>query len=252
MKHYQTALCEVYLLIFSFALFAQSKDSTHLDKSFKFSGDISITNNGISLIPSFALGKPALLAFFSAKKGRFSYEPQSGFSLEAKPWFTSHWLRYKLVHKQTFDLGVGTSFSAAFFSSSIVRNGVVREAILAERFINLEVMPIYKISETSSISLMYWYGFNVGKEANTERLHFLTLNGNFFSIPLGKNWQGRLIPQIFYLFQDGREGIYFSNTLGIAHRKLPLWLSSQINQPIQTNVEPNLGFLWNVLLTYSF
>ncbi len=252
MKHYKLVVCKFYLLIFSLTLFAQNEDSTRLNKFFKFSGDISITNNGISLIPSFALGKPALLAFFAAKKGRFSYEPQSGFSLEAKPWFTSHWLRYKLVHQSRVDLNVGTSFSAAFFSSSIVSNGVVREAILAERFINLELMPVYKVSEKSSVSLMYWYGFNVGKEANTERLHFLTLNGNFFNISLGKSWQGRLIPQVFYLFQDGRKGVYFSNSIGIAHYKLPLWLSSQINQPIHTNIEPNLGFLWNVMLTYSF
>jgi len=68
MKYYKLLVCKFYLLICSLTLFAQNEDSTRLNKSFKFSGDISITNNGISLIPSFALGKPALLAFFAAKK----------------------------------------------------------------------------------------------------------------------------------------------------------------------------------------
>jgi len=52
---------------------------------------------------------------------------------------------------------------------------------------------------------------------------------------------------------DGDTDSFFvSGVAGIGHKKLPLFLSSQINQPVVTSISPNPGFSWNVGLSYTF
>ena len=58
-------------------------------------GNIQLTNNAISPVPSFSLGKPALLTTLYLQKGRFSFSPEFNFDLQAKPWSVNTWLRYQ-------------------------------------------------------------------------------------------------------------------------------------------------------------
>lgn len=78
---------QVFILISSLFIFnislAQEEKKPFLDD---FSGTASVTNNGISLIPSFSLGDPALIFDLKFKKGRLSFEPDMRFALEGKPW----------------------------------------------------------------------------------------------------------------------------------------------------------------------
>lgn len=71
----------VYLIVPT-SLLAQKKDSTTIPLT--FSGSVTVTNNGISLIPAFSLGKPEMLFNFSVTKNRFSFEPQLRYNLEDK------------------------------------------------------------------------------------------------------------------------------------------------------------------------
>ena len=58
---------------YSYASFAQKTDST---KAVPYvSGAITITNNGLSLIPTFSLGKPTTVFDFAAGRKRLSFEP---------------------------------------------------------------------------------------------------------------------------------------------------------------------------------
>jgi aryl-alcohol dehydrogenase-like predicted oxidoreductase len=50
---------------------------------FRFS---QVTNNGISLVQTFSLGKPAAIVTLSIGKGKLSFEPDLRFSLKEKPW----------------------------------------------------------------------------------------------------------------------------------------------------------------------
>ena len=85
--------------------FTQQADST---KSIShFSGAVSLTNNGISLIPTFSLGKPATIISLSMGRGRLSFEPELRFSLEANPRSFLFWWRYKLVRSDKFAINVG-------------------------------------------------------------------------------------------------------------------------------------------------
>ena len=87
------------LLLFGLSLlmhgsFAQRTDSTKA--AGYFAGTISVTNNGLSFIPTFSLGDPAALFLLSVGKERISFDPEFRFSREGKPW--------------TFIFGAGTEY----------------------------------------------------------------------------------------------------------------------------------------------
>ena len=58
-------------------------------------GAITVTNKGISLIPSFTLGKPATLIDLVTRKAELSFEPQFRVGLDGKPWSFVFWGRYR-------------------------------------------------------------------------------------------------------------------------------------------------------------
>jgi hypothetical protein len=96
------------ILFFGLVLnsFAQKTDSTK--KVYHFSGNALVTNNGISFIPTFSLGKPATIVNLSMGDKRLSFEPEFRFSLEGKPWSILLWGRYKIVNNDKFKFTAGT------------------------------------------------------------------------------------------------------------------------------------------------
>jgi hypothetical protein len=71
------------LLTLTLIVSSQSPEITKLPSH--FNGAITVTNNGISFIPTFSLGKPAVIFDFSVGQ-RLSFDPQLRFALEGKPW----------------------------------------------------------------------------------------------------------------------------------------------------------------------
>lgn len=79
--------------------FAQEEE-TVADKTYHFSGVITATNNGISIIPSFSLGKPALMFELSMGTEKFHSDPQFRFAMEGKPWAFVFWWRYQMYKSE--------------------------------------------------------------------------------------------------------------------------------------------------------
>lgn len=225
---------------------AQVSDSTKYSGA--ISGSIGVTNNGISLIPSFSLEKPASIFNLSLQKGRFSFDPEFTFSLEGKPWYQIYWLRYKVVSSSKFQLGAGAHLGLNFRSKFLPPVG---EAILTERYLVAELSPTYSISKTISLGLYYLHGrgFDIGTE---QALHFIGLNTNFAEIGVSKNLLLSLNPQVYYLKAYGPEGWYFTSTFGLRLKKSPFSLKSTLNKVIQTKIPGSKDFLWNLVLTCSF
>jgi len=239
----------LFFLILSFITYSQNLETSK--KPLIFSGDIGLTNNGIDMIPSFSLDKPAFYTFLSIDKGRFGYNPEATFSLDGRPWYVNYWLRYKLIDKERFNTGFRTSFSLFYENLNILENGIEKEIIQAQRYLNFELTPAYNISGNSSISLVYLYSHGL-EPVTIKNINFISLNGNFTNIGLGNYFYCKLLTQLYYLNQDSNDGVYFSATFGVVHKKTSLTLSSQINQPITTSIIPNPGFIWNISLTWSF
>lgn len=229
--------------------FAQQADSTKPISH--FSGAVSVTNNGISLIPTFSLGKPAAIISLSTGRGRLSFDPELRFSLEGKPWSFLFWWRYKLVRSDRFVMNVGIHPALNFKTEVVQVNGISQETMVTRRYFAGELSPNYLLTKNISVGMYYLYsrGLDNGTIGNT---HFLTLNSNFSNIPLPKQFFMKLAPQFYYLKLDQQDGFYFSAALTLANRNSPFSISTIINKSIQNNITASKDFIWNASLIYSF
>jgi hypothetical protein len=227
---------------------AQKADSTK--SPVHFSGAISVTNNGISLVPTFSLGKPAVLFHLSRGKGRLSFDPDMRFALQGKPWSFLFWWRYQLVKTKKFAMKLGAHPALNFKTQAVTINGVAQNQLIARRYLAGELTPNYFLSKNISIGLYYLYsrGFDEGSPKNT---HFLTVNSNFSHIKLPNRFYMKFTPQLYYLKQDKLDGYYATAALALAKQNFPLSLSTIVNKTIHTNIASK-NFVWNINLVYSF
>lgn len=226
--------------------FAQNRDSTLF-----FRSALSVTQNGFSFIPSFSLGKPAIIFEPSIGNKRLSFEPQFRFALEGKPWSFIFIYRYKLINRSKFQLQVGGHIPAIIFSTqSVIRNAVTDDVIVSQRFLAAELIPNYIVSNNVSIGLylLRGHGFDKG---GVQDSYFAGLRSTITKINITKQIFFKFNPQVYYLKTDDKDGIYVTNTLTLATRNLPLSISNIVNKAIRSDI-PAKDFDWNVSLIYSF
>lgn len=246
---FKSAVYRALLLIFSAFThysFAQKNDSTLFFKS-----ALSVTQNGFSFIPSFSLGKPAVIFEPSVGNKRFSFEPQFRFALEGKPWSFIFIYRYKIFNKGKFQITLGGHIPAIVFSTdSVVANGVGKDVIIARRFLAGEIAPNYQLTKNISIGLLYLQGHGFQPEG-TQNTWFLGLRSNFSYTKLSERFFARFNPMLFYLRTDNDKGYYATYTITLAAKNFPLSISHTLNQAIQSEIRAK-KFDWNVSLVYSF
>jgi hypothetical protein len=114
-------------------------------------GQITATNNGVSLIPAFSLGKPAVLFDMNIGKGRLSFDPMFRFGMNGKPWAFVFWWRYKFIQEKKFNLGLGAHPSVVFRDVSVTENGVARNFLAAQRYFAWEVSPTYLLAKNANL-----------------------------------------------------------------------------------------------------
>lgn len=243
------------LLLFGVALLigsklsAQLKDSTRLDKH--FSGSIQLTHNGISLVPTFSLGKPAVLFLISAGGKRLSFEPDIRFSLSGKPWSMLFWLRYRPQITEKFSLTLGIHPALNFRSQSIIVNGETHDHIITRRFLATEIAPVLKLGPRFQAGLYYLYsrGLDPGVARNN---HFITIHANVHSIPLPGKLLFRLNPQVYYLKQDQRDGFFVTSFFSLARKRFPFSITGIVNKRLSGDIPGAKDFVWNTSMVYSF
>jgi hypothetical protein len=213
----------------------------------KFNGNVSLNTNGIAPIPSFSLGKPALIAAFNLQKKRFSFDPQIAYGLDMRPWIIDNWVHYRLIYKPKFELRTGVDFSMFFSEYDTGDSKIVQ----GQQYITFELAGIFRFSPGSILSLMYWS--DNGQDPGS-------INGNFFNviyerndIAIGKSILFSASLQIFYLaYTANNDGLFVSPRVASSIRNVPLSLYFQATQTIQSNMEPFPGFRWNVGIAYLF
>jgi hypothetical protein len=239
----------VFLLLTHFS-FSQTADSTK--RIAHFSGSVSVTHNGISVIPTFSLGKPATIFNLLVGKGKLSFEPELRFALEGKPWSFLFWWRYKLVNAGKFIIKIGAHPALNFKTEAVWANGVLKEEVMVtRRYLAGELAPNYFIAKNISVGMyyLYSYGLDWGTIRNT---HFVTVNSNFSNIKLSKQFFMRFAPQFFYLKMDKQDGAFFTSIFTLAKKNFPLSVSSIINKRIKSNIVASKNFVWNASLIYAF
>jgi hypothetical protein len=247
MKKNAGLLIIVSLLLTHFS-FSQKTDSTK--SMYQIKGAVTVTTKGISLVPTFTLGKPAAIFDLSMGKKKLFFEPQLRFSLKGKPWSFLFWWRYKLVKTNKIAVTLGAHPALNFREETNTVNGVSNTIMVVRRYLAAEISPNYFISKNTSIGMYYLISHGLDKGTiNTG--HFLTINSNFSHIKLGNQFFARFNPQVYYLYQDGKDGFYVTSALTLAKKNFPLTLQSIMNKVIHTNITSQ-NFVWNVSLVYSF
>ncbi|WP_394993571.1 hypothetical protein [Emticicia sp.] len=228
--------------------FSQKEDS--LKAKINVNGAISVTNNGISVIPTFILGKPAIIFDLVVRKKRFSFEPQFRFAVqEFKPWSFIFWLRYKLVETKKFSMGVGVHPSTVFGNTVATVNGVSKELITIRRFWAGEISPTYIVSK--NVNFGVYYLSSIGLADATKNTNFVALGGNISNIKTVGGFSLKVSPQIYYLQMDTNKGYYVTSAFSLAKANFPLSLQSIVNKKIRSTILSK-DFVWNVSLIYSY
>lgn len=228
--------------------FSQVADSSKPVKH--FSGTASITNNGIALVPNFSMEKPAVLFIMSLGGERFSFDPDIRFGLDGKPWTMLFWARYKILTNRKFRLHTSAHLGINYRNTPIIINNISSENSIARRYLAAELAPNYYF--TKNISAGVYYLYSRGLDPGTSRTnHFLTLNANFAHLPLNKKFYLRFNPQVFYLYQDGREGFFATGLVALAKNNFPLSVSYLVNKRLSGNILSK-DFINSFSLIYSF
>ncbi len=242
------AVCALHIAL---VCSSQNEDSTKHELTVK--GNISVANNGISLIPTFTLGKAALASNigFSGKK-RFSFETELLYSIEDfRPWSIAFFSHYKIVRKEKFQLTAGAHVPVVnFVTATVIKDGVEQEVIQGRRFFpNLELVPNCNLSKNFRLEMYLFFGNGIDRDVDF-RGYFFSLRPSFDHIPLaGKNFL-RFYPQLYYLRIAGDDGIYAAGTLALARQDFPLSISTTMYRTITSNI-PAKDFDWNISLNYS-
>jgi len=223
------------------------------EKTYHFNGNVSITNNGFSLIPTFSLGKPAALAELSIGGNRFSFDPQFRFDLDGlKPWSFIFIWRYKMIQTEKFQMRIGAHLPAISFQERTIQvNGSTRQQVIPYRFFTPELIPTYTISKNISVGAYYIWGIGLEKEDQTKNTQFVALRAYFNDIRLNEQFRLTWHPQIYYLSLDGTDGIYAAQSLALAHEKIPFSISSMMNVKLQSDIDTK-DFAWTISLVYTF
>jgi hypothetical protein len=215
-----------------------------------FSGTASLTNNGISIVPAFTLGKPAIMFDLAARKKRFSFEPILNFEMKKfRPWSFIFWLRYKLIQSEKFNLRIGTHPSFPFFNQEATTT-IPNPDMKAGRAYAGELAPSYQLNKSNAIGLYYLHGR--GQTVSLpKQIQLIGLNFFAGNIQLTDKLYMKGIPMIYYLDIDNKAGTYFTYTVTLAHKKSPLSISSVGNKVIKTNI-PGDNFSWNIMGNWTF
>jgi hypothetical protein len=237
------------LLHFSFISHSQSTDSTK--PITHFTGSVGITNNGLSVVPTFSFDKPTAIFLLSTGQKRLSFEPDLRFSLDLKRAGLGLWLRYKILTTGRFRLNSGVQSSVNYTITTIPARQGSKSLMQVQQFLAAELVPSYLISENLSVGLYYLYAHGL-QLSGPRNVHFLTVYSNFSNIKISSQLILQWIPQFYYLNIDRNDGIYFTSTTTLLKRNSRFSLQSTINKTIKTNIPGDENFLWSFTIFYSF
>lgn len=232
-------------------LIAQAQSTENSNQNRHIGGGVTMTNNGISLLPTFSLGKPAAIFDLSVGGDKLSFDPQLRFALDGKPWAFIFWWRYKLLNNEKFRVRVGAHPAFMFRTIPVITDGENTEVLEALRYVAGEFSPSYMLTNNISIGMYYLYGHGFQDNA-VQNSHFLTINSNFSNIRLTEKFYMKFHPQLYYLRMDAEDGFYVTASLSLARKDFPLSVQTIVNQPITTTIPGGDKFVWNISLIYAF
>ncbi|WP_339793463.1 hypothetical protein [uncultured Imperialibacter sp.] len=248
LRTFTVAFVIILLVVSTRMAYAQEADSTN--SVGHLSGAVTATNNGISLLPAFSLGKPAFIFDMNVGKKRLTFEPQLRFAMTGRPWSFIFWWRYKIITGDKFKLHVGAHPAFTFQFDDYPVNGVPTTLMISRQFAAGEIVPRYTINKKVTVGLYYLQAHGFQSEG-TQNTYFFATQASFSEVRLGPKLLFGASPQLYYLQMDDKRGYYASSTFSLALNNFPLSLQSIMSRSIGTEL-PGKDFIWNISLIYSF
>jgi hypothetical protein len=211
----------------------------------------NITNKGISYIPNFSIGKPAIIGDLSMGNRKLFFEPQLRFSLNGEPWAFLFPVRYKVKFTGKFQMIMGVNPLLNFKTVTYTVNGASITDLVNRRYLGGELKPSYFITESISVGANYLYFRGVSDRA-LKNTNFVSVNVNFLYIKFIAGFFSKVNAQIYYLNQDGKDGFYFSPVVTLLKKDFPFSVQSVMNATIHSIIPGNQKFIWNINLIYTF
>lgn len=246
-------LIKAGLLLFVFATLSQaafSQDYKSSTDGINLSGSLSITNDGIAVVPALSLGEPAGILGFSAGN-RFRFEPEFKFSLEGIPWSFNFWSRYDVIKTDKFQFTAGMPVFISFTSLPAVVNEVNNETIVARRFVGGELNANYSVGKSFNVGSYYLFSHSFDPTV-PDNSHYVSVYSTVSNISLFSDLYLNIRPQTYYLWIDDRDGFYVASGFILGMRGFPLSISSIVNKKLESNIIGSKDLLWNISLNYSF
>lgn len=243
---------KLFVLLFFCTSLVASAQYDSLQKELRISGSVGVTNNGISIIPTFSLRAPAVITNLSfSKGGKFSIEPDVRFTFDFRKGSALLWFRYKLMNTNKFKFTAGAHPAYNLALRTVTENGKSWQVSQARRFWATELAPTYVVNNHLSFGMYYLNGHGL-QEDGPKSTHFVTFNTGLSNLSLGGNNVFNLNPNIYYLKVDKEDGFYLSGTASIVNKKLPISLIGSYNKEINTHITGSRNFDWNLTLSYRF
>lgn len=248
MKHF---VILTLLVTFSISKVLSQTKSDSTKKEIVIAGDISVTNNGISIVPAFSLGHPALLVNLAMGGKKLTFEPSWYFSAQdGKPWAYLLWARYKLFDNSKFKMRIGSHYGNPISDIQAVSGGTSYNVQQIQRFAAIEIAPTYIVNKYFSLNFYLLRARALQKES-LQNNRFIAFTPSF-GLDLGKKVSVRYSPQFYHLKLDDLKGIYVFHSLALSKKDCPLLASFNMNQYIKTKITAGKNYDWNVTLTYLF
>lgn len=229
---------------------ANAQDSS--SKPYVIAGNFGITNNGISIIPTFSLKQPAFNFTNSLSRGgRFSIDPDVRLTFDGRKGGAMLWFRYKLIDQKKFHFTVGAHPAFNFALKSVTENGKSWNITQARRFVATELAPRYSVNDHISLGAYYLHGNGLQTDGPIST-HFVNFISSFSGIKIGANHIVSFSPQVYYLQIDREDGFYLTGNVVLASKKSPFALMYLYNKEIRTNITGSKNLDWNLTLMYNY
>lgn len=240
----------ILVLIFAIRVSSFAQDST--SKPYVVAGNFGITNNGISIIPTFSLKQPAFNFTTSLSKGgKFSLDPDVRLTFDGRKGGAMLWFRYKVVSGKKFNFRVGAHPAFNLALKTVTEGNKSWNITQARRFVATELAPSYTFNNHFSIGAYYLHGNGLQTDGPIST-HFVNFSTAFSNINLGGDYALSFAPQIYYLQVDQQDGFYLTGNVILSNKKSPFSFMYLYNKEVRTNITGSKNLDWNLTLMYNF
>lgn len=207
-----------------------------------------MTNNGTSPVPIFALDKPAIIGSYVVRKGRFFFNGELFFGLDAKPWTINTRLGYYVIDNNKVSVSLTTNLNLFFLKRDPKLNH--DEEFQLQRYWTNQLDGEIRIRPDRKIQFQYWHTIAMDK-LGIAREEFPNLAFLMENLKVGKKNVFSFRSNIFYIYDEKAiEGVFIGQTTTYQRMKWKFNVFAQTTFPI--HVVPASSLIWNAGVNLPF